>query len=241
MHSIDARAEGESEQRLYTLNAWAETPFFSDRERAALAWTEAVTNVSQTHVPDEVFEEVKKHFSEKEIVDLTLALAMLLWSKYIDSYHPFPPRTEYDPKGFYRDLADLHVGWNNMLQQGMRINLPDDRVADMARFALIREMMTRVADFPKYGAVDKDYAGSEHDGFPDTFTVATSAMNSIAAYCIAHFLEGSLQSSLRIHLGANFFGFAGSGLQPFCEGATILLCYWLILLWMYRRKLFLKI
>jgi len=101
---------------------------------------------------------------------------MLLWSKYIDSYHPFPPRTEYDPKGFYRDLADLHVGWNNMLQQGMRINLPDDRVADMARFALIREMMTRVADFPKYGAVDKDYAGSEHDGFPDTFTVATSAM-----------------------------------------------------------------
>ena len=66
-------------------------------------------------------------------------------------------------------------------------------------------------------------------------------MNSIAAYCIAHFLEGSLQSSLRIHLGANSFGFAGSGLQPFWEGATILLCYWLILLWMYQRKLFLKI
>src|SRR5439155_6715498 len=82
MHSIDARAAGETEQRLYGLNAWAETPFFSDRERAALAWTEAVTNVSQTHVPDEVFEEVKKHFSEKEIVDLTLALAMInLWNR----------------------------------------------------------------------------------------------------------------------------------------------------------------
>jgi AhpD family alkylhydroperoxidase len=65
IHSIDARAEGDSEQRLYTLNAWAETPFFTDRERAALAWTEAATNVSQTHVPDEVFEEVKKAFQRK--------------------------------------------------------------------------------------------------------------------------------------------------------------------------------
>jgi predicted acyltransferase len=73
------------------------------------------------------------------------------------------------------------------------------------------------------------------------FPLVVVGMNSIAAYCIAHFLEGSLQSSLRIHLGANFFGFAGSGLQPFWEGATILLCYWLILLWMYQRKLFLKI
>lgn len=91
MHSIDARAEGESERRLYTLNAWAETPFFSDRERAALAWTEAVTNVSQTHVPDEVFEEVKKHFSEKEIVDLTLALAMInLWNRIAISLRAVP-------------------------------------------------------------------------------------------------------------------------------------------------------
>ena len=91
MHSIDARAEGESEQRLYTLNAWAETPFFSDRERAALAWTEAVTNVSQTHVADEVFEEVKKQFSEKEIVDLTLALAMInLWNRIAISLRAVP-------------------------------------------------------------------------------------------------------------------------------------------------------
>jgi len=98
MHSIDARAEGESEQCLYTLNAWAETPFFSDPERAALAWTEAVTNVSQTHVPDEVFEEVKKHFSEKEIVDLTLALAMInLWNRIAISLRAVP--------GHYRAAA----------------------------------------------------------------------------------------------------------------------------------------
>ena len=63
MHSIDARAAGETEQRLYALDAWRETPFFDDRERAALAWIEAVTLVAQTHVPDSIYEEVKKQFS----------------------------------------------------------------------------------------------------------------------------------------------------------------------------------
>jgi AhpD family alkylhydroperoxidase len=82
MHSIDARAAGETEQRLYALDAWAETPFFTDRERAALAWTEAVTLVSQTHAPDSVFEDLKKHFTEKEIVDLTLVVGMInLWNR----------------------------------------------------------------------------------------------------------------------------------------------------------------
>lgn len=100
----------------------------------------------------------------------------LRWSKYIDSYHPFPPRTDYDPKGFYRDLLGLNTGWQESLRQGLRLEVPDQRIANMARFALVREMMTRVHDFPKYGAVDKDYAGSEHDGFPDTFTVDTAAM-----------------------------------------------------------------
>jgi hypothetical protein len=66
-------------------------------------------------------------------------------------------------------------------------------------------------------------------------------VNSIAAYGIAHLLDGFLNDSLRIHLGANFFRFAGSGLEPLFQGATILLLYWLILLWMYRRKLFLRI
>ena len=98
------------------------------------------------------------------------------WTRYVDSYHPFPPRTEYDPKLFYSDLIDLNDGWQKMLSLGMKIDVPDERLANMARFAIVREMMTRVGDFPKYGAVDKDYAGSEHDGFPDTFTVDTTAM-----------------------------------------------------------------
>lgn len=93
MHSLDARADGETEQRLYTLDAWAETPFFTDRERAALAWTEAVTLVSQTHVPDDVYAETKKHFSEKEIVDLTLALGMInLWNRLAISTRAVPGR-----------------------------------------------------------------------------------------------------------------------------------------------------
>lgn len=99
----------------------------------------------------------------------------LKWARYIDSYHPFPPRTDYDPKIFYRDLATLHDGWNRMLQQGMKIDLPDERVANMARFSIVRDMMTRAKDFPHYGAFDKDYAGNEHEGFPDTFTVDTAA------------------------------------------------------------------
>ena len=90
-HSIDARAGGETEQRLYTLNAWRETPFFSDRERPALAWTEAATNVSETHVPDEIFAEVAKHFNEKELVDLTLAVAMInLWNRVAISLRSVP-------------------------------------------------------------------------------------------------------------------------------------------------------
>ena len=73
------------------------------------------------------------------------------------------------------------------------------------------------------------------------FPLVVVGMNSIVAYCIAHFMEEFLVSTFRIHLGPNFFAFAGAGLQPFFEGVAILLCYWLILLWMYRRKLFLKI
>src|SRR3954468_11383139 len=72
MHTKELRADGESEQRLYLLNAWRESPFYSDRERAALAWTEAVTLVAQTQVPDEVYEEVRKQFSEEELANLTM-------------------------------------------------------------------------------------------------------------------------------------------------------------------------
>src|ERR1700722_6334575 len=74
MHSKDARAAGETEQRLYGLDAWRETPYFSERERAALAWTEAVTLVAETHVPDAVYEIVRTRFSEEEIKTLTLAV-----------------------------------------------------------------------------------------------------------------------------------------------------------------------
>lgn len=77
MHTKDARAEGESEQRLYTLSAWRETPFFSDRERAALAWTEALTLLPETAAPDEVYELAREHFSEKELVDLTMAIVAI--------------------------------------------------------------------------------------------------------------------------------------------------------------------
>ncbi len=82
MHSIDARAAGETEQRLYALNAWRETPFFTDRERAGLAWIEAITLVAQTHVPDAVYDEARAHFSEKEIFDLTfIASTINAWNR----------------------------------------------------------------------------------------------------------------------------------------------------------------
>jgi len=82
MHWKDLRAMGESEQRLYGLDAWEESPYYSDRERAALAWTEAVTNLRDGHVRDAVYEDVRKHFSEKELADLTLAMAAInAWNR----------------------------------------------------------------------------------------------------------------------------------------------------------------
>jgi AhpD family alkylhydroperoxidase len=82
MHWKDLRAIGESEQRLYSLDAWEECPYYTERERAALAWTEAVTRVADTHVPDEVYERVRKHFSEKELADLTIAIATInAWNR----------------------------------------------------------------------------------------------------------------------------------------------------------------
>src|SRR3954451_6716497 len=77
MHSKDARADGETEQRLYGLDAWRETAYYSARERAALEWTEALTLVSETHVPDEVFERVREQFSEDELAHLSLAIVAI--------------------------------------------------------------------------------------------------------------------------------------------------------------------
>ena len=96
MHSKDARANGETEQRLYLLNAWEESPFYTDRERAALAWTEAVTLVSQGHVPDEVYEEARKRFTEEELVNLTLAITTInSWNRLSISFRAVPG--EYQP------------------------------------------------------------------------------------------------------------------------------------------------
>lgn len=91
MHSKDLRAGGETEQRLYTLDAWRETPFFTDRERAALEWAESVTLVSETHVPDEIFANARKEFSEEELIDLTLAVAAInAWNRIAISFRTTP-------------------------------------------------------------------------------------------------------------------------------------------------------
>jgi len=96
MHSKDARAAGESEQRLYALNAWRETPFFTDRERAALAWTEAVTLITEDHVPDPVYEEVRQQFSDEELVNLTMAVVAINgWNRLAIAFRAVPG--EYQP------------------------------------------------------------------------------------------------------------------------------------------------
>jgi AhpD family alkylhydroperoxidase len=91
MHSKDARAAGETEQRLYELNAWRETPFYSERERAALAWAEALTLVHETHAPDDVYEEARKHFSEQELVSLTIAIVAINgWNRLSIGFRTVP-------------------------------------------------------------------------------------------------------------------------------------------------------
>jgi AhpD family alkylhydroperoxidase len=77
MHTKDARALGETEQRIYGLNAWHETPYFTSRERAALAWTEAVTRVADTRVPDDVYDDVRPHFTEEELLSLTFEVVVI--------------------------------------------------------------------------------------------------------------------------------------------------------------------
>ena len=82
MHSKDARAAGETEQRLYVLSAWREAPFYSERERAALAWVEAVTLLSTNDIPDELYEATRHHFSDKELVDITIAtISINSWNR----------------------------------------------------------------------------------------------------------------------------------------------------------------
>jgi AhpD family alkylhydroperoxidase len=96
MHTKDARLAGETEQRLYALSAWRETPFYSNRERAALEWTEAVTRVGDTHVPDEVHARVSALFDEDEMVALTFAVVVInAWNRLAVSFR-VPPGS-YQP------------------------------------------------------------------------------------------------------------------------------------------------
>jgi AhpD family alkylhydroperoxidase len=87
MHTHEARSAGETEERLYLLNAWRESPLYTDQERAALEWTESVTNVSVTRVPDDVYDIVRKHFSEEELVKLTVLVATInAWNRIAISF-----------------------------------------------------------------------------------------------------------------------------------------------------------
>ena len=96
MHTKDARRGGETEQRIYALNAWRETPFFTERERAALEWTEAVTRVGETHVPDDIHERVAAHFDEAELVALTFAIVVINgWNRLAVSFRA--PAGTYQP------------------------------------------------------------------------------------------------------------------------------------------------
>jgi AhpD family alkylhydroperoxidase len=97
MHTKDARKAGETEQRLYALSAWRETPFYTERERAALEWTEALTMISDTDVPDALYENVRKQFSESEIVALSMAIiAINGWNRLAISFRTVPG--SYNPK-----------------------------------------------------------------------------------------------------------------------------------------------
>ncbi|MGE5219917.1 MAG: carboxymuconolactone decarboxylase family protein [Chloroflexota bacterium] len=91
MHWKDARAAGETEQRLYGLAAWREAPYYGERERAALEWTEALTLIADNHVPDQLYEAMRRHFSEQELVDLTLAVVTInSWNRIVISFRSEP-------------------------------------------------------------------------------------------------------------------------------------------------------
>jgi AhpD family alkylhydroperoxidase len=96
MHTKDARASGETEQRLYTVSVWRETPFFTERERAALLWTEHITVISPEHVPDAVYEQVSQHFPGEALVNLTLAVVAINgWNRLSIAFRAVPG--EYQP------------------------------------------------------------------------------------------------------------------------------------------------
>lgn len=97
MHTKDARKAGETEQRLYALNAWRETPFFTERERAGLEWTECLTLISENDIPDTLYDSVRKHFDEKEIVALSMAIVAINgWNRLAIGFRMVPG--SYNPQ-----------------------------------------------------------------------------------------------------------------------------------------------
>lgn len=108
----------------------------------------------------------------------------LQWVRYFDSYVPYPPRADQPPARFYEELAALHDGWEKAFTGAMKIDVPDARLTDMARHSLVRAMITRLSGDPKYGVVDRNYGGSEHDGFPVP-SPPTPAPPSIGAFSIS--------------------------------------------------------
>lgn len=99
MHSKDARSKGETEQRLYGLGAWQESPFYSERERAALAFTEAVTLIFETHVPEAIYTQAKEHFSDEELVNLAMVIVTInAWNRLAVTFRSVPGT--YQPKHF---------------------------------------------------------------------------------------------------------------------------------------------
>ncbi|EHK56021.1 alkylhydroperoxidase like protein [Mesorhizobium alhagi CCNWXJ12-2] len=92
MHSREARVDGETEQRLYLVSAWKESPLFTDRERAAFAWVEAVTKIADAGVPDELYEKALQHFSAEELTKLTVATGVInIWNRLCVSFHAIHP------------------------------------------------------------------------------------------------------------------------------------------------------
>ena len=122
----------------------------------------------------------------------------LSWVRYFDSYHPFPPRVESSAEEFYRDLLAVRAHWERELQPAMRVEIPDRRLADMARHSLVRDMITRDGVRPKYGVFDKEYAGNEHEGFPDTFNADTAAMSDWGLFSLAgHYIDNYFSQYVR--------------------------------------------
>lgn len=106
MHTKDARAEGETEQRLYAIAAWQETPFFTDRERAALAWTEALTLISETHAPERIYQEARERFSEQEMVNLSMAIVTINgWNRLALGFRTVPGT--YQPEAVHAQPVEV--------------------------------------------------------------------------------------------------------------------------------------